>query len=142
MGITNPSPRVSACRSRRQRGGQRRCQRLARKDLWSQVGSRAGKVLGPAGQRLRRLTPREITVVWGSTLGCGGRLSQQWSGARLSHPLEGGGLHTSGSLKGLGTPAGRCGISLGPYLCRQGCSGQVCRYLKGVSLPLGKYFYF
>ena len=135
MGITNLSPRVSACRSGRQHSGQRRCQRLARKDLWSQVGSRAGKVLGPAGQRLRRLTPREITVVWGSTLGCGGRLPQQWSGACLSHTLESGGLHPSGTLKGLGTPAGKWGISPGAYLwvvplCRHGCSGHVCRCLR------------
>ena len=37
----NPSPRVSVSRSRRQHGGQGSCQHLAKKDLQSQVGSRA-----------------------------------------------------------------------------------------------------
>ena len=49
-GITNPSPRVSVSRSRRQHGGQGSCQHLAKKDLQSQVGSRADEVLSPAGE--------------------------------------------------------------------------------------------
>ena len=32
--------------------------------------------------------PREISVAWGSTLVCGARLSQQWSGACLSYTLR------------------------------------------------------
>ena len=67
-GITNPSPRASGCRSRRQHGGQGSLQSLARKDLWSQEGSRAGEVPSPAGQILQWPMPREINVVWSSTL--------------------------------------------------------------------------
>ena len=58
--------------------GSRQC--LVRKDLRSQVGSRTDRVLHPAGQGLQRPMPRDITVVWNSTLGCGAWLSQQWSG--------------------------------------------------------------
>ena len=81
----SPSPRVSVCRSGRQHGGQGSCQRPAREGLWSQVGSRADKVLSPAGQGLWRVVTREITVAWSSSLGCGALLSQWWSGACLSY---------------------------------------------------------
>ena len=87
-GITNPSPRASGCRSRRQHGGQGCLQSLARKDLWSQEGSRAGEVPSPAGQILQWPMRREISVAWGSTLVCGAQLSQQWPGACLSCNLE------------------------------------------------------
>ena len=69
----NSSPRDSVRRSRRQHSGQGSCQRLARKDLWSQVGSRAAEVLSPAGQSLWQLMPREISVEWSSALVCGAR---------------------------------------------------------------------
>ena len=84
----NSSPRVSVCRSGRQHSGQESRQHLARKDLRSQVGSRAGKVLSPAGQSPRWPMPRKMSVVWSSTLGCGARGSQQWSGACLSYTLR------------------------------------------------------
>ena len=79
------SQSLSVCRSARQHGGQGSCQHLARKDLQSQVGGRAGEVLSPAGQSLRPLMPKEISVAWRSTLVCGAGLSQQWSGAYLSY---------------------------------------------------------
>ena len=82
------SQSLSVCRSARQHGGQGSCQHLARKDLQSQVGGRAGEVLSPAGQSLRPLMPKEISVAWRSTLVCGAGLSQQWSGACLSYTLR------------------------------------------------------
>ena len=84
----NLSPRVSVCRSVRQHSGEGSCRRLAKKDLWNQVGSRADEVLSPAGQSLWRPMPREISVAWSSTLECGAWLSQQWSGACLSYTLK------------------------------------------------------
>ena len=87
-GITNLGPRVSVCGSRRQHGGQGGRQHLAREDLQSQVGGRAGEVLGPAGQSLRWPMPREISVAWSSMLECGTQLSQQWSGTGLSSTLR------------------------------------------------------
>ena len=83
----NLSTRVLVCRSGSEHGGQGTHQRLARKDLWSQVGSRAGEVLSPAGRSLHQLMPREISMSWSSALVCGARLSQQWSGACLSYTL-------------------------------------------------------
>ena len=65
------SHRVSVCRSRRQYGGQGSCQCPVRKDLQSQVGSRADQVLSPAEQILWWLMPREISVAWSNTLMCG-----------------------------------------------------------------------
>ena len=56
--------------------------------FWSQMGSRADKVLSPAWQSLRQLMPREISVVRSSTLVCGAQLSQQWFGACLSYTLR------------------------------------------------------
>ena len=69
----NLSLRVSVCGSRRQYGGQGSCQCPVRKGLQSQVGSRADKVLSPAGQSLWQLMPREISVEWSSALVCGAR---------------------------------------------------------------------
>ncbi|KAF6081685.1 hypothetical protein HJG60_008717 [Phyllostomus discolor] len=83
----NLSPRVSICSSRRQHGGQGSCQRLARKDLQGQVGSRADKALSPAGQSLQQPIPRDSSMVWSSTLVGGAQLSRQWSGACLSYTL-------------------------------------------------------
>ena len=68
----NPSPRDSVCRSGRQHGGQGSCQCLARKDLQSQVGSRA-EVPSPAGQRLQQA---RASSGW-----CQGR--SVWHGAAL-----------------------------------------------------------
>ena len=138
----NLSPRVSVCRSGTQHGGQGSCQHLARKDLWSQEVSRADKVPSPAGQSVRQPLPREIRVVWSCTLVCGAQLSQQWSGACLSHTFESDVIYPSGSLgKCLGTSDAKCGISPGTYLwvvplCRHGCSGHVCKYLGCISLPV------
>ena len=87
-GIMTQRPRVSVCRSGTQHGGQGSHQHLARKDLWSQVGSRAGEVLSPAGQRLHQLMPREVSVAWSTSLVCGAQLSQQWSGVCLSYTLK------------------------------------------------------
>ena len=42
----------------------------------------------PAGQRFWQPMPREIRGAWSSTLGCGARLAQQWSGACLSSTLR------------------------------------------------------
>ena len=155
----NLSPRVPVCRTGRQHGGQGSCQHLARKAVWSQVGSRAEEVPSPAGQSLWWPMPRENS----STLACGARLSQQWSGTCLSHTLKV--VHSTllglsdkclgtpdakwGIFQGahgwymavlLDTPAGKCGISPGPYLwlvllCRHGYSNYMCRYLRCVSLP-------
>ena len=85
--------------------------------------------------------PREIRGAWGSTLVCGARLSQQWSGARLSYALKVVYSTLLGlSDKCLDTPDARCGISPGAYLwvvllCMHGYSDHVCRCLKCVSLP-------
>lgn len=123
----NPSPRISVCRSGRQHSGQGSCQPLARKDLWSQVDSKADKVLSPAGQNLWQLMPGEIRVLH-STLVCEAQLCQQWSGNCLSYTLK---MVYSTLLglfdKCLGTPNGKCGISQGAYLwvvplCRSGSS--------------------
>ena len=162
MGEMSLSPRVSVCRSRRQHCGQGSCLYLVMKDLRSKVGSRVDGVLSPAGQSLRQLMPREIRVAWSSTLVCGARLSQQWSGTCLSCTLKVGyytllGLSdkclvTPGAKWGifsraygwdmavvLDSPAGKCRISPGAHLwvvllCRQGCSDHMCRYLWCVSL--------
>ena len=83
-----PESQVSVSRSGRQHGGQGSCQHLARKDLQSQVGSRADEVLTPAGQSLWQPMPREISVTWSCTLVCGAQLSQQWSEVHLSIPLR------------------------------------------------------
>ena len=162
LGIMNPILRVSVCGSRRQHSGQKSCQHLARKDLWSQVGSGADKILSPSGQSLQRLLPRDQRGMeqhfgaWSSAVS-----AVLWSLPQLY--LESGVLHPSGSLaKCLGTPDdnwgicpgaygwymavllgildGKCGISPGPYvwvvlLCRRGYSGHTCRYLRCVFLP-------
>ena len=52
------------------------------------MGSSADEVLGPAGQSLQQLMPREVSMTWSSTLVYGARRSQQWSGARLSYTLK------------------------------------------------------
>ena len=137
----NPSPRVSVCKTRRQHCGPGSCQCLAGKDLRSEVGSRAGEVLSPAWQSLGQTMPREISVVWSSTLGCGTQLSQQWYGTCLSYTLT----VVDSSLLGLfdkcfGSRDAKQGICPGAYLwvvllCRLGCSGHICRYLRHVSLP-------
>ena len=88
MGVMNRSPRVSVCRSGRQQGGQRSCQRHARKDLQSWVGSGADEVLSPAGQSLWWPMPREISMAWSSTLVRRAWLSRQWSGASFSYTLK------------------------------------------------------
>ena len=54
----------------------------------TRVGSRADKVLSPAGQSFGQPMPRKISMLWSSTLVCGARLSQQWSGACLSYTLR------------------------------------------------------
>ena len=106
-----------------------------------QGGSRSGEVLSPAGQSFKQLMPREIGVAWSSTLVCGARLSQQWSGACLSYTLKVVCSTLLGlSDKCLDTPDARCGISPGAYLwvvplCRHGYYDHVCRYLRCVSLP-------
>ena len=136
----NPSPRVSVCRSGRQHSGQGSGQCLARKDLWSQEGSRADEVLSLAGQSLQQLMPREISVAWSSTLGCAARLSQQWSGNCLSYILRVVYSTLLGlSDKCLGTPDAKWRICPGAHqwvvpLCRHGCSDHACRYLGCVSL--------
>ena len=53
-----------------------------------QAGSRADKVLDPAGQSLWWLIPREVSMAWSSTLVCGARLSQQWSEPASVIPLR------------------------------------------------------
>ena len=83
-GIMDLSPRVSVYRSRRQHSRQGSCQHLARKDCWSQVGSRAGKVLSPAGQSTQQPMAREISMTWSSTLLCGAQLFLQWFGQPAS----------------------------------------------------------
>ena len=80
-------------------GGQVNCQHLARKDLWSQVGSRADKVLSPAGQGLWQSMPREISMAWSSTLVCGAWVSQQWSGKLPQLYLESDVVCPSGSFQ-------------------------------------------
>ena len=82
----NPSPRVSVCRSGRQHSGQGSCRPLARKDLCSQVGSRPEPPAADAKGDQRGVG--QHSGVWSSTLVCGARLSQQWSGACLSYALE------------------------------------------------------
>ena len=135
----NLSPRVSVCRSRRQHGKQGNSQRLARKDLWSQVGSRAGEVFRPAGRSLHQLMPREVSVAWSSPLVCGARLSQQWSGACLNDTLTV--VHSTllGLLISILAPrmaSGEFAQELQVVLlCRHVCSGHVCRYVRCVSLP-------
>ena len=88
----NPSPRVSVSRSWRQHSGQGSCQHLAKKDLQSQVGSRADEVLRLAGQILQRPMPREISVAQSSTAVS----AVVWSLPQLH--LESGMLHPSGSF--------------------------------------------
>ena len=139
MGSNEPeSQRHTVCRSRRQHSGQGSCQRLARKDLWSQVGSRADEVLSPAGQRLQLPMPRRSVwcgaalCVWNSAVS-----AVVWSLPQLY--LESGVLHPSGVFdKCFGIPAAKWGICPGSYLWvaplyRLGCSDHVCRYLKCVS---------
>ena len=58
-GIMDPSPRVSVCRSGRQHSGKGSGQCLARKDLWSQVGRGADKVLSPAEHSVWWLMTKE-----------------------------------------------------------------------------------
>ena len=112
----NPSPRVSVCRSGRQHGGQGSCQGLTKKDFWSWVGSRVDEVLSPAGQSLRWLMPRDISVAWSSTLVCWAWLSQQWSRTWLSYTLKGVTFifFSINALAPLLT--GKCGISPGANL--------------------------
>ena len=134
--MTNPSPRGSVCRSGRQHGAQGSCEHLARKDLWSQVGSRADDVLSPAGQSLWWLMQRETRVACSSPLGCGARRSQQWSGACLSYTWE----VVDSTLLGLDIPEGKWRICPEACLwvcsrCRPGCSDHICRYPSCVSLP-------
>ena len=53
-----------------------------------QAASWVDEMLSLARQSLQWSMPREIRVAWSSTLGCGARLSQQWSGACLSYTLK------------------------------------------------------
>ena len=135
MGVTDPSPRVSVCRSGRQHGGQGSRQRPARKGLWSQVGSRAGKAPHPAGQSLWWPMPKEVSVAWSSPLGCGAGLTQQWSGACLSCTWKVVDSALLGlSDKCLGSPGSKHGISVGACLrvvplWRHSCSDHVCSCL-------------
>ena len=139
--IMNPSPRVSVCRLGRQHGGQGSRQHLTRRDLQSQVGSRAGKVFSPAGLSLQRPMPREISMAWSSTLGCGACLLSSGLEPASVTPWKGGVLHPSGSFDTcLGTPDAKCGISPGSQLwvvplCRHDYSHHMCRHLRCVSLP-------
>ena len=52
------------------------------------MDSSIDEVLRPAAQSLQQPMPKEISVAWGSTLGCGARLCQQWSGACLGSPWK------------------------------------------------------
>ena len=136
---------------------------LARKDLQSQVGSRADEVLSPAGQSLWWPMPREISVSWSNTLVCGGQLSQECSGTCFSYTLKmvystllglfDKCLCTHDAMCGispgaygcymavlLDSLAGKCGMSPGAslwvvLLCRHGCSDHTGRYFRCVSLP-------
>ena len=137
MGDNKPSPRVSVCRSGRQHSGQGSCQRLARKDLWSQVGSEVEEVLSQAGKSLWELMPKEISVAWSCTLVCA-QLSQQWSGACLSYTFT---VVDSTLLdlfnKCLGPPASKWGICQEP-IYGWSCSADesvltTCADISGVS---------
>ena len=89
MGDNEPESRVSVCGSGSQHGGQGGGQRLVRKDLQSQVGSRAGPPAADAKGDQRG-------VGWPSGV-CGSAVSAVlWSLPQLS--LESGGLDTSGSF--------------------------------------------
>ncbi|KAF6119901.1 hypothetical protein HJG60_010284 [Phyllostomus discolor] len=105
------------------------------------MGSKAGKVLSPAGQSLWQPMARQISVVWSSTLVCGSQLSQQWCGPCLNNTLKMLYSTILGPFKRcLGTPNAKCGISPGDYLrvvplCKHCCSDHMGRYLKCVSLP-------
>ena len=137
----NPSPRVSVCRSERQHSGQGSCQCFSRKDLWSQVGSRADEVLSPAGRASGgQCQGRSVwhgAALWCVELGC---LSSGLEPASLY--LESGVYSTLLGLfdKCLGTPGAKWGICPGAHqwvvpLCRHGCSDHVGRYCRYVSLP-------
>ena len=70
-----------------------------------------------SGQSLWWLMRRNISMAWNSTLVCGARLSQQWSGACFSYTLTVV-YPTLLSLsdKCLGTPDGKWGIFPGGYV--------------------------
>ena len=114
------------------------CQYLTRKGFWSQVSSRTDKVLNPAGQSLRQLMP---STAWSSMLLCRAQLSQQWSGACLNYILKVVYSTLLGLLISVLAPLMISGeFPPGVYLwvvlvCRHGCSGHMCRYLRCVSLP-------
>ena len=155
----NSSPRVPVCRS----GVQRSCQILAKKDLQSQVGIRADKVLSPAGAEPPAADAKgdqcgmeQRCGVWSSAVP-----AVVWNLPQVY--LESGVLPLSGSSdKCLGTPDAKCGICPGAYglymavlldipedkwgicpgtylwvvsLCRYSCFDHTCRYFKWVSLP-------
>ena len=116
--------------------GLRSDQCLARKGLQSQVGSRAGEVLSPAGQSLQWPMPRETSVAQSSTLVCGARLSQQWSGACLSYTWTVVDSTLLGLLISVLAPVVPSGEfaqePMGGPLCRHGGFDHVCRYTLGV----------
>ena len=108
----NSSPRVSVCRSGRQHGGQGNCQRLARQDLQSQVGSspQSSRAEPPEADAKGDLCGMEQhSGVWNSAVSAVvSNLLQLY--------LESGVLHPSGLFdKCLGTPNAKCGIFPGAY---------------------------
>ena len=109
----NLSPRVSFCRSWRQHDGQGSLQCLARKALWSQVGSGADEVLTPAGSaslgnaKGDQRGMQQHSGVWSTAVSAVARSLPQLY-------LESG--VPSGSLgKCLGTPDAKWGFPQGPF---------------------------
>ena len=89
------------------------------------MGSRADEVLSPE-QDLQWLMPRrDVIVAWSSTLVCGARLSQQWSGACLSYTLKVVGSTPLGLLISVLAPLLASGAFSQEPICRWSRSGDM-----------------
>ena len=140
--MTNPRPRGSVCRSRTQHGepGSRQC--LVRRNLQSQMGSKADEVLCPAGQSLQWLMPREISVAWSSALVNG--TQHLSSGLKSASVIPSRVVDSTllGLLIGVLAPF----MATGEFpqeptyelvlLCRHGYSGHLGRYLRCASCQM------
>ena len=118
----NPSPSVSARRSGRQNDGRGSCQCPARKDLWSQAGSRAELLVANAKGHQRGV--EQHPDLWNVAVS-----AMVWSLPQLYLEV----VHST--LMGPWHPDDKWGISPRAYLwvvplCKHSRSGPVYRYLR------------
>ena len=117
MGDNEPKSQSLSLQVWETAGGQGSCQHLARKDPRSQVGSRAGEVFNPAGQRLwRRMDAKGDHHSMGQQSGVWSWAVSAMVWSLLSYTLKVVHLTLWLSCKCFGTLGGKWGIPPGASL--------------------------